>query len=47
MFVYKGDGFAAGYTIRFRLEAPDAAVLRFDLAAARTCRCSIRACPQR
>src|ERR687891_770115 len=32
MFVYKDDGCTARYTIRFRPGAPDAAVLRFDLA---------------
>jgi len=47
MFVYKGDGFTARYTIRFRPGAPDAAVLRFDPAPDAYLRLLDRACPQR
>jgi len=41
MFVCKDDGCTARYTIRFRPEGPDAAVLRFDLAPDAYCGCSV------
>jgi hypothetical protein len=47
MFVYKGDGCTASYTIRFRPGGADAAVLRFDLAPDACLRLLDRACPQR
>jgi hypothetical protein len=47
MFVYKDDGCTARDTIRFRPGAPDAAVLRFDLAPDADLRLLDRACPQR
>ncbi len=47
MFVYKGDGCTARYTIRFRPGASDAAVPRFDLAPDAYPRLPDRARPQR